>query len=288
MMGRGSFTFAILALALWPVCGVGSFGVWARADKTPFNTARFEPDFTILKLGAFSNSGVLKPLLTNAQLGDQCARRKRIDVWVAHKIGATETISGGAGERLGKQLNQILGPSCVEAVELDIEPMPMIPPWFLNFLGHVRRSLAPRFRLHLAVPLITTDAIPGPHWPAHEVVTLLQALDGIDIMAYDTGAQSPGEYSQWLAHSVRSLGAHLDHFSNKVITLGLPAYHDRTALHSNANESPLAALTALMQLNPALTCRAGVRYAFYAEWTMTPNDRTMAARLVKWRKNGCR
>ena len=281
---------SIACLAILSPCQntMASLGVWARTDKTPYTMARFSPDFSILKLGAFANSGVFKPVLNNEQIRQECARRKRIDGWIGHRLKPNEVLSPGAGQRLGEQLNTLLTKTCVEAVELDIEPLPTVPPWLAKFLGRVRRGMDTQFRLHLAVPMITVRAIPGPHWTAREAVALMPPLDGIDVMAYDTGATSADEYQEWLYQAVHSLGAYFDRLSQKVITIGLPAYHDRTALHSSNSESLLSALTALTRLDPALVCRTGVRFAFYAEWTMRPEDRTMAARLVRWKKNGCR
>lgn len=255
-----------------PACADGAW------FKTPPNgpLAPFTPDFFLLKTAAFSNGGKLKTYLGSAELKKACAAGKDVVAWVSHLLSPGEVMSPESAKRLAGELNTLLSPvPCAKGVELDVEPLEDLPPWFTLFCQTVRTHLDKRFVLTAAIPAL---------WREPSALLLLSVVDGLDFMIYDTGAKTVDEYAPTLKAAVNFAG-----LTEKTILLGLPAYPDKTKKHRPGVENIKAVTKTLEGLPQASTalCRPNLRFAYYAGWTMTDAEKREAAEFQRWRRSLC-
>lgn len=252
-----------LALFLFVFAGVcQGTGVWF---KTPAQLKANSPEWALLKFGIFSRAGGLKVV---SSLED-CPTPTPLFAWVTHRLSARETLSPAAGRRLGTELNEKLG-ACFSGVEINAEPMPSLAPWFLEFAKEVRAALDKKYVLHVATPA---------EWDASMRLHLLTAIDGVDLMIYDTGARNAPAYKRHVREALNfGIGAPAD----KGITFGFPAYPDKTKKHRRGVEV-LANVQALLDEEPGLRrafCGKRRRVAIYCGETMTAEESKAAALLT--------
>lgn len=239
-----------------------AYGAWFRTveEMKPGTVS-----WAFVKWGIFSRSGNLK--LVQPLKG--CPKSVPLTAWITHRISPRETLSAKAAQHLANQLNRSLG-DCFTGVELDVEPLPNLTPWFSEFAKTLRDHLDKRYRLQAAIP---------SDWPHEMSLNLLSVIDGIDLMIYDTGAKNPTEYQNQVS---RALALTKKTSPEKQLTFGFPAYQDRTKKHrpevENLShiESLLAARKELWQT----LCGPNRKIALYAGWTAFPEEFQIAKRLT--------
>ncbi len=263
-------------------------GVWSKSVGTTSETEKgFKPESILLKTAVFGRNGNVRSLLKQGAQDLNCGQAVNYDAWVVHRLSKGEELTASTGVALAKNLTALLVGKCFRAIEINVEPMPTPPGWLVDFLRAIRKELPAKWAVRLAVPMLTSENIPGPHWTAEQLQSVLDVTDGVDIMAYDTGAKSPQEYQLWLTSAVTQASQLLAKNPRKEIWIGLPAYYDRTPLHRSSAESSTVAVEAILKLPPVTACNPRLGFAFYALWTMTESDRTMATNLRRWRDHGC-
>lgn len=262
-------------------------GVWEKTLRQYRLDSTFQPSFTIVKYGVFGRSGKLKlsqDLAQDSNFASKVCLRPRVEAWVTHRLSNGESLGSQAATVLGSELNKI--PSCIRAVELDIEPIPFPTPWLIEFLRIVRASLKDSLELRIAIPVLSPVAIRGLSWTPVQAESVLSVVDGLDIMVYDTGAKSRLEYEMLVDQTkdvaLRLLVGH----PKKQIVLGLPAYPDRTTFHNREIENLSVAVGLLTGSGKDWSCRKRFRFAIYGGWTMSSKDRTIAGELGRWMKCG--
>lgn len=249
----------------------------------------FHPDFTLIKAGIFSKTGNLKEVLSREELKETCSENPHFEVWVTHRLSKGETWEEKAGTLLGKSLKKQLEGTCVRAVELNAEPLPDVPDWFLKFLSNVKKE-AGNLSIRLAVHALSEKKLEGPTWNKALVEKLLPSVDGVDLMMYDTGLKEKESYSELLVNAFKEVEAWAKGHPAKTFVIGVPAYYDKTRLHRSDVENLKSVLFALSRHQPnekAPWCNRQIRFAIYAGWTMTAEDKTITQLLRAWRANLC-
>lgn len=235
-------------------------------------------DFVLAKWGSLDRYGDFRPrfVLTSRE------------AWVTYRLGRGVVLPEASGRKLGERLSAEIKGTSIEAVELDIEPMPY-PISFIPFFRAVRLSLNPKIELRVAVPALADKPLSGPSWTKAEVKAVSTATDGVDIMLYDTGLKEVRAYQKlfadvlwWSVEHIRTTG--------KRVTIGLPAYEDKTRLHDAKVENLAVIHSALQQITPgeqARFCAHPPRFAIYAEWTLDEGERHTLDSLRKWKIDRC-
>lgn len=270
---------------VWCATGWGMGAWWKEGPVADKPAWRGFSQPAILKRAIFSRTGHLRwvgPPPGSAT----CEKAPAAWAWVTHRLSPGETLSADTGRAIGKALGVLEG--CFSAVELNIEPMPAPPDWLVPFLSAVRTALPDRVALRTAVPAVTTKPLVGPSWRPDAAMRVLEAVDGIDLMLYDTGERSPLGYLTVLSDAGELALRSGRGPKGPRALLGIPAYADKTDLHDRQIES----LSTVMALLPKLpeSARRGWCYAevaVYAGWTATDPDVKQADAIRQWRANGC-
>ncbi len=250
---------------------------------------RYEPSFLILKTGIFSKSGNLKTVGEASQWKSLCDKDYRLIAWVTHRLGKKDSLSVTAAELLGNDLNKALTKSCFSAVELDIEPLTGNEEWLVEFLTQLKSTLSPKLKLRLAVPFIAENS-QASSWKKAAARKILSAIDGLDVMLYDSGSQNSADYLKLLTENIRLANQWASEKPEKTIYLGIPAYHERTKLHLDNFENIASFIQAGKSLLPndvTKICTGNVALSFYAGWTLSPEDRKSIDELKKWLSETC-
>ena len=269
-------------------------GAWLQGpDRIPLALVdrTYVPEFHVVKTAVFSNNGTPKASHPHAQYRLTCGREAALEshAWVTHRLSAGERLSPEAGRKLGTELTKLLKETCLSAVELDVEPMPAPPEWLVPFLKAVRATLVSDYELRLAIPPVTAAPLRGLSWRPADALRVLEAVDGLDLMLYDSGASDAAAYEKIVAEAFGFAAAVS---TGKRLVLGLPAYKDKhKPLHPLDVENLSVAQTALGKLSKdkaRLLCDGRARLAYYAHWTMDVNDRLLAKKIGEWKENICR
>lgn len=266
-------------------------GLWIRApsEATEHTTSGFSPDFLLLKLGAFSGDGFFSPKWNSSQLEALCRKKAKAGAWVTHRLSADEILSPKAGTKLARNLNLKLSGSCFFQVELDIEPLRSAPPWLATFLRSVRTELKQDYRLSLAIPPVYEKPVSGFSWKSEEAKFILEEVDGLDPMNYDTGCNTRQCYLEVLQSVFAFARSVVEQTPKKSVLFGFPVYKDRTKKHRLEIENLGHVLLALQNIKePKFLCTERIRFAYYAGWTMDREDGENMLRIQKWRENVCK
>ncbi len=275
--------------------GIFASGAWYQTPQQIISSqkAGFTPRFVLLKAGVFSKSGHLSlpKEFHGTSLKTHCSTSVESIAWITHRLSPGETLSELSGKTLGQQIGQSLEQLCFSAVELDIEPLSQAEPWLEPFLKGVRSSLSPKFKLRLAIPVLSPQNLPGHFWSLRDGVKALSWVDGLDVMAYDSGVKSPKDYAQLLKNTFFFIMELNKTSPEKKIILGLPAYNDKTTLHSKNIENLEMALATLrpfttFQLKPL--CEDSIRLAYYAGWTLSESDFKNHQQIEEWKNGICK
>lgn len=254
----------VVALFSPPAAGATDVGCWWKQGQPPPELGSF-CDFFLLKRGVFSQRGRLSPRHAHGK------NPEKHTAWITHRIGPLrETLSAAAGTQLGKELKGIAG-----AIELDIEPLPSARDWLPPFLTAVKQAL-PTTPLTLAVPFFSEKPETVVSWTEESFRKVLPAVDGLDIMVYDTGAETPVAYEAILERNLALATRLAAEFPQKHFRLGLPAYPDKTRRHRPQVENLPNALEVIKKRGPL---PASIGFAIYAGWTLTERDKLTLASL---------
>jgi hypothetical protein len=277
---------SLLLLFFLPIClnlRAHADGVWLKNEPPPDGLSA---GLQILKAGVFGRGGTFTPQSKASPTPCPAALIPRRIAWVTHRLAAEETISAEAGEKLGSKLADYLPRHCFRGVELDVEPLPEPPAWLAPFLRGVKRKLGAGLFLSLAIPPVASSPLPGLSWRPAQALGILEAVDGLHLMIYDTGLVTPDAYEALLRETAKLVGDWRGKFPDKEILLDLPTYYDRTRKHRLDVEN-LRVVQRAWKDFPAELCLPRVDWAFYAGWTMTPDDVASAASLARQRRLCC-
>lgn len=270
-------------------------GAWYKEIPKIPKTKRgsFLPSFVILKLGVFSHSGelTLAPKISEAQLASHCASSIESIAWVTHRLSENETLKDSAGKTLGQNLSKILAKSCFSAVEIDMEPLSEAHPWLEAFLKGARETLPQKIKLRLAVPILSPHKLSGNYWTLRDGVKALEWVDGLDVMAYDSGAKDTVEFSETFKNTFFFVMELVKQAPGKEIIVGLPAYQDQTKLHRVDAENLNTVLSTLIPFTPFQTkpiCSGEIKLAYYAGWTITKKDLETHYKIEEWTNGVCK
>lgn len=268
-------------------------GAWyKRAPEIPraLNT-RFQPSFLILKAGIFSTNGSLKIVGEPKDWKKLCSENYKLIAWLTHRLKKGQQLTSANGENLAREIAKNFSPSCFQAIELDIEPLTGEEPWLVEFLTSLKKILAGSFELRMAIPLVSEEKIAGASWKKENVRALLSHVDGIDLMLYDSGSKTKETYAALLNYNLTTAKELLNSMTGKSILVGIPAYHDRTALHKDNFENINAFISVLKSRTLAENsplCTGQIRMALYAGWTLSPEDRNSINELKAWLEENCK
>lgn len=257
-----------------PVWAVPGWGAWIREhDATAYDLGKkaAEPAFLVMKAGIFDKRGNLKIVADYDRVLGFCRKNVEMHAWVTYRIGAETQLTRSAGQTLGGHLNILLDRSCFQSVELDIEPLNAPAPGMLEFIEEVRRTMRADRKLFLALPPVMPPEPKGLAWKEADMKTVLDRVDGIDFMLYDTGLDKP-DYVKVLRRAAGLAKGN----PSKQFRMGLPAYYDPgRKLHPLNVENTTVAVEGLRQLMPEIgetLCSPSVRILYYAYWTLTRED----------------
>lgn len=263
------------------------FAGWGTWVKDPLSVNKTMA-FALLKSAVFGKEGNLEPALTEKDIAAVCQTGVEMRAWITHKVGFEEVITPEAGTRLGEGIAALLKKSCFTAVELDIEPLRTPPFWLAPFLKNVKAKLPKSLSLHLAVPTITAEPKTKWPWTTTQANAVLEAVDGFDLMNYDTGHSEKEPYQRIVADAVQFISQAP---STKHFVLGFPAYHERTPRHFARSENLEVAQMGLKRLDTAAAkalCPARIEFSFYAHWTAQRFDKPLMDDIDAWRKDLCK
>jgi hypothetical protein len=277
-----------------------SFKTWASGAwyQTPQQIpkekgAKFIPEFVILKVGIFSKQGKLTliPSANESGLKRHCATGVPTIAWITHRLSPNEQLNEEAGKILGGEISKTLEPTCFSAIELDIEPLTQAEPWLEPFLKGVKLSLKPSFQLRLAIPVLSPKPVPGHFWTLQDGVKALKWVDGLDVMAYDSGVKTSEEYKELFKNTFFFVMELNKQSPEKKMLLGLPTYPDKTKLHSIDKENLESILSTLKSFTPFQLkpyCKGDIRFSFYAGWTLSPKDVKTYQQIKDWKNETCK
>lgn len=236
-------------------CNAISTGCWwnSTALRGSLNTTC---DFYLVKWGIFSRSGYLQPLKAPSSPY----------IWVTHKLSAGEKFTVAQANQLAAALNKIKD---VKQIELDIEPLPNADDVAV-FLKNVRQKLSPNLSLRIATPFFSSQNWPGRSWKEVDFAKVIPHVNGIDLMIYDTGAKTESEYRSILEENLAAALRWMELNQSLEVTLGLPAYPDKTKRHNPASENLAVAKDVFAKNKAALPTRLSL--AAYAGYTLTEDD----------------
>jgi len=270
-------------------------GAWYKEpqqiSKGPKDT--FFPSFVILKIGVFSNSGdlALAPTISESKISSHCDTAISSIAWVTHRLSENETLKPEAGKNLGNRLKKLLSQTCFTAVELDIEPLKEATPWLATFLKGVRETLPEKIKLRLAVPVLSPRSLEGNFWTLRDGVQAMAWVDGLDVMAYDSGAKDSSEFSEIFKNTFFFVMELIKQTPGKDIIVGLPAYQDKTKLHKLDAENLTTVLQTLKPFTPFQIkplCNGEIKLAYYAGWTLTKKDQETHKKIEEWTHDTCK
>lgn len=295
MRARHRKVLTVLSLAvfllIFPSFAVGD-GAWTKtweAYVAGLNDPSFPWDFGMIKAGIFSRDGSLKVTLEGAWREKICLTPRKPVAWVTHKLEPGEKLTREAGARLAKDLITLVKEGCFGSVELDIEPMPELPPWLVDFVTAVRKPLDGVFGVSLAIPTVSERTAGSTTWSVRSALKALSVADGLDLMIYDTGAATTEQYATYVRHALGFSVKASRKYLGKSITLGLPAYTDVTLKHRKGIETVDTAKRVFLEEERSvkMLCGASLRVAYYAGWTITSEEKRTAHELSEWRRRLC-
>lgn len=269
-------------------CLAGPLGAWYKAPNqvpNPLDEA-FSPSFVLLKVANFNQKGALWPLFPRQSIQERCKLNQAVEAWVTHRLKKEETLGTDAGLLLGKSLVESLKDTCIKKVEIDLEPLPSATPWLLEFLVGIKTT-SKELEIRLAVPALSEKPLVGPTWNKESVDKVLEKIDGVDFMLYDTGLQDKREYAALLKNAIRFA---LNVSETSPIVLGVPAYQDRTKYHQLKVENLETVLEVLKSFPPkelVPLCLKKVRLSLYAGWTLS-KELLHARKLEEWYRIVCK
>jgi hypothetical protein len=272
-----------------------AIGAWYRDTLEITKEAKdsFSPQFVLLKLGAFSQQGQLSLSgpSTEKNIKSHCSKGIESIAWVTHRLSSGEKLSEASGKTLGTQVSQVLKGSCFSAVEIDIEPLTQAESWLEPFLKAVKDSLTPQLKLRLAVPVLSPKTIPGNFWSLSDGVKAISWVDGLDVMAYDSGSKTSKEYEEVFKNTFFFVMELIKQSPGTNIIVGLPAYPDKTQLHSKETENLSLVLAVLKPFTPFQLkpfCQGEIRLAYYSGWTLSARDKEIHKQIEEWRNAVCK
>lgn len=187
---------------------------------------------------------------------------------MTHRMGSGETLTKAAGEKLGKALRSFEGQA--RFIELDIEPLPE-PGVLKVFLQGVKEKFGPDLKLTLATPFLSPRKTEAISWDQTQFEQTIPLVDGLEVMVYDTGAQTEAQYLAHFENALNAVETWKERYPQKVFTVGVPAYPDKTKLHLPQVENlSVIAKSKLLEKFPS------ARLAIYAGWTMTEKDHSVS------------
>lgn len=277
--------FMCLSLSL----SANEVGAWYKSvEQIPeLATQTFHPGFIILKIAAFSKKGNMWGVQSLEKIQEFCGKGEKLEAWVTHKIGKRETLGQAQGAVFAKELNTLIKNTCIKRIEIDLEPLKEASPWLLDFLGVVKAQ-TPGLEIRLAVPALSAKALPGHSWTKNSIEKVLEKIDGVDIMLYDTGLKSSAAYTTLVKEALRFS---LNKGKGKAVVLGLPAYQDKTKFHHLETENLTNVQTALETFTPqelVPLCLKKIRLSYYAGWTLFDSELQSAKKLDEWYSTVCK
>ena len=270
-------------------------GAWYQEPQQITSTKNrgFSPEFVILKAGVFSTAGklTLSPHTPNKKSKTPCINHSKSIAWITHRLSPTETLAEESGKVLGREISQKIDTQCFSAIELDIEPLKKAEPWLESFLKGVKTNLNPDLKLRLAIPILSPQTIDGQFWSLRDGVSAFGWVDGLDVMAYDSGIKSSKEYGQLFKNTFFFVMELNRQSPEKKIIMGLPAYDDQTKLHRKETENLETVLAVLKPFTPFQLkpyCANEIEFAYYAGWTLSAGDIEVHKQLEDWKNNVCK
>lgn len=289
MRSRSCFWLALAFLVALPALGAPGWGAWIRENDATVGEiggVPTTPAFLVMKAGIFDKRGNMRFVVDYDRVMAFCRRNVEMHAWVTYRIGITTTLTRAAGQNLGGHLNKLLDRSCFSSVELDIEPLNAPAPGMLDFLEEVRRVMRSDRKLLLALPPVGPPEPVGLRWLESDLKKVLERVDGVDFMLYDTGLDKAG-YQKLLRRAVDVAKT----YPAKQFRLGLPAYYDKgRALHPLGIENSTVAVEAFRNMLPDVgetLCSPSVRILYYAYWTLKAEDFANARALDGLLKERC-
>ncbi len=285
----------LIGVSLFLTLKLFAVGAWYKnTEEIPqAKTGSFSPNFVIMKWGVFSKKGhlTLSKTATNAYLKTHCSKSLDSIAWVTHSLAPGEMLNQKSGKALGTQLAKTLSNTCFSSVELDLEPLKSAQAWLEPFLKGVKETLPKRFKLRLAVPVISLKALPGKFWSLRDGVKGMQWVDGLDIMTYDSGVKNSKEYSEVFKGALFFTIELIKQSPDKDVIIGLPAYDDKTKLHTQETENLETVLATLKPFTPfqlKSLCEGKIRFAYYAGWTLSKKDHDTHKQIEEWTNGICK
>ncbi len=266
-----------------PILYSYELGAWyKRAPEIPhaLNT-RFQPSFLILKAAIFSTDGSLKVVGEPDAWKKVCDQNYKLTGWITHRLKKSEKLSNASGEKLAQNIAKQFSSTCMRTIELDIEPLTGEEEWLSPFLAKIKQTLAGSFEVRVALPF----------WKKENAQKILEVTDGIDLMLYDSGLKTKDEYAAFLKQNLDTAKELLTHAPEKSVLVGIPAYHERTALHVDNIENIgafLAVLKARSLAENSKICTGHIKMALYAGWTLSPEDRNTILELKSFLDEICK
>jgi hypothetical protein len=274
---------------LSPVFALAS-GVWFwepyKIDEV--SKKGLHAEFIIARVGTFNDSGEVK-LIQNSW-SNACKGRAGSSIWLSHKIKKGTALTIESGRKLASNINKLFYESCFDRIELDVEPIFKIESWHINFFTSVRKHLHKRFKLDVAIEPPSSRILPNDDdWKKDDVQKVLNVVDGVDVMNYDTGYKASEDYRGLIQSSATILTELLLVNLKKQIRFGLPAYQDKTKLHDAKIENIQSVLQLLkdLQIGKRL-CTRNFQFVYFEGGDMRSEDIQWSHQLDKWHQTNCK
>lgn len=280
--------FTICSVCSYSQASVSAAGAWYwNPNKIGESTQRgLISKFYIVRAGNFNDVGEIS--FFENSWSKACGGHGS-SVWLSHKVKKETILTPKVARQLALNINKFMRTSCFDRVELDIEPIFEIQQWHLDFFSTVRQYLDPKFKLDAAIEPPSKQALPTEvYWKSADIRKILNVIDGVDVMNYDTGYQMIAEYSDLIRDSATILGELLETYNNKQVRFGLPAYHEKTKVHNIEVENIHSALFGLKRVqNKKYICHRNFQFVYFEGGEMRAQDIKWARELEYWHESTC-
>jgi hypothetical protein len=275
-------------------------GLWVKSpgNLTIYAATRyFVPDVFFVKTAVFGRAGDLHLIHTFEALVDTCGKKFQTAAWVTHWLAADESLKTSSAKTFAENLNaQLLG-TCFTSIQIDLEPLPEPPPWLVPWLKEVRRLLSPSYALTLAIPTVTPRKLEAPTWTPEQAKSVVDVIDGLDLMIYDTGVTTDADYGKLLVEAFDFAETVMKSGPKKIVTLGLPAYKAGNPKVHNIEVENLSVAKILLRSVAKEKARilcdtARARISYYPDWSgdapsIDDKDKLNTKDIEKWKIELC-
>jgi hypothetical protein len=196
-------------------------------------------------------------------------------------IGQREQRGGGPLDLTKKEVRNAViktAKSMVEdygfdGIHYNIEPVPLDDPEFYTFLEETKKAIGKK---SLTISLTPVEPFSGIHSLTalvrgdgifvqdEQYAKVLERVDGVAVMAYDTGLQKKEHYTLFMEYEVKKL-ERLALQKGKALWIGIPSYKDKRANFSHEVENISTALEGVRRGKSKYSQLRGI--ALYAYWT---------------------